>query len=1333
MAASFAPSPAELALTQQIFAHADPQKLGALTGEVAVKVFGGANLSPTVLGEIWQIADESNNGWLSQKGVAMAVRLMGHAQKGEKISAALLSKPGPLPTITGITPVVAHGTGASASRARSPQPASGLPPFTPQDKAKFQSMFLKSGPVDGLLSGEKAQEVFIKSKLPNETLGLIWNLADTQDRGRLDSTDFAIGMYLIQATMTGQLLSIPNVLPPGFYQQVAGAGGAASSIRSQATGGSFSPLASSFAQTQTRSNIQPQYTGASQHLLQPQATGPWSAKSPVPPHLPARPSQSAPGSSPSAIGSGAFGAPQLPWDVTPAEKASSDRWFDSLDSQKRGFIQDDVAVPFMLESKLSGDDLAQIWDLADMNNDGRLTRDGFAIAWYLIQKKRNGVPIPSSLPQSLIPPSMRGPVSASPFSPAASAFAPAPPAPEPAKDLFSWDEPVPSPQPVATPANSFPAQQQQLSPQNTAFSTPPRADPFGSSSFSVPAAMSNQDLLGDDDDTGASSPPIHDQSAEIGNVQNQVNSTSRSLAAAQAERQALETTLANQAAQLSALQTQLSSAKAAYETETKLLSGLRERQSVQTADITKTREELIRAESDLSAVRVEKSEVEGAFLRDKEEVRALHKKMGEVGTQSEVLKADVERAKKEAKQQKGLLAIARKQLSTKEAERAKVEKELLEAQAEARAVGAEKEEVESAIATLEAQPMPTLPEPVAAPVISAPERTLSADSVTFAASHVLPATPDVGSPSVASSIKSNNPFERLVGNSTPRSQSPFALNSAIVSPEAAAEGSAPDPFGFARAFEADAAEPIAAPEEPANEESLESKSPTPKPVELATLSPPHSEAGTTDDTVSEPDIFSTPMTANGPTFPAIDNVVSTQFPPIEAATTSSTGNPPGHFEPEPEAKPDQAETDLGAQLKELDVADSDSSDSDSEDEVPLATLKEKNAEVLANEVPATVKTNGDAEPSFDDVFGTSDAAPAPAPTTAPAAAADPSMDAFGMPLSNSSPFGTPGNGFAPSAPQPAVTGVSAFDEALGKLPAGSSPAPQFTSFDSAFDDNFDFASASGATETAFPPAPTAASVNGHAASPFPPPSASKNEFDSIFASDNVPGPVPTAELPKPINGENANVPAFGAPAQNGSLAGKPAGGSTSFDEAFAGFGSGPDLKNLGAGIIESPIATSSGPSNPPSQAFPSVSPVSSPKSAVPPPRADTARSVSPPPRHRSPPPARNNTSPKTRPSTSSSKEEKTKDAPPPRHSKLSIRLPFGKKKKQAEPLPSAPSQLLTPPREEPERTVTPAVDDDVEAVKQLTAMGFSRTQAVDALEIYGYDVQKALNSLLGAQ
>ena len=42
-----------------------------------------------------------------------------------------------------------------------------------------------------------------------------------------------------------------------------------------------------------------------------------------------------------------------------------------------------------------------------------------------------------------------------------------------------------------------------------------------------------------------------------------------------------------------------------------------------------------------------------------------------------------------------------------------------------------------------------------------------------------------------------------------------------------------------------------------------------------------------------------------------------------------------------------------------------------------------------------------------------------------------------------------------------------------------------------------------------------------------------------------------------------------------------------------------------------------------------------------------------------------------------------------------------------------------------------AAEDDIEAVKQLCQMGFSRGQAVTALEKYGYDVQRALNSLLG--
>jgi epidermal growth factor receptor substrate 15 len=56
-------------------------------------------------------------------------------------------------------------------------------------------------------------------------------------------------------------------------------------------------------------------------------------------------------------------------------------------------------------------------DLADLNNDGRLTRDGFAVAFHLIQGKLFGKEIPTTLPASLMPPSMRAATapSTSPF------------------------------------------------------------------------------------------------------------------------------------------------------------------------------------------------------------------------------------------------------------------------------------------------------------------------------------------------------------------------------------------------------------------------------------------------------------------------------------------------------------------------------------------------------------------------------------------------------------------------------------------------------------------------------------------------------------------------------------------------------------------------------------------------------------------------------------------------------------------------------------------------------------------------------------------------------
>jgi hypothetical protein len=72
-----------------LFQQADTEKLGVITGEVAVKFFERTKLAPAVLGEIWQIADTENRGLLTLAGFCQVLRLIGHYQAGREPSSEL--------------------------------------------------------------------------------------------------------------------------------------------------------------------------------------------------------------------------------------------------------------------------------------------------------------------------------------------------------------------------------------------------------------------------------------------------------------------------------------------------------------------------------------------------------------------------------------------------------------------------------------------------------------------------------------------------------------------------------------------------------------------------------------------------------------------------------------------------------------------------------------------------------------------------------------------------------------------------------------------------------------------------------------------------------------------------------------------------------------------------------------------------------------------------------------------------------------------------------------------------------------------------------------------
>ncbi|XP_047662814.1 epidermal growth factor receptor substrate 15-like 1 isoform X1 [Tachysurus fulvidraco] len=94
------------------------------------------------------------------------------------------------------------------------------------------------------------------------------------------------------------------------------------------------------------------------------------------------------------------------WAVRPEEKSKFDGIFDSL-VPVNGLLSGEKVKPVLMNSKLPVDVLGKVWDLSDIDKDGHLDRDEFAVAMHLVYRALEKEPVPSVLPSSLIPPSKR--------------------------------------------------------------------------------------------------------------------------------------------------------------------------------------------------------------------------------------------------------------------------------------------------------------------------------------------------------------------------------------------------------------------------------------------------------------------------------------------------------------------------------------------------------------------------------------------------------------------------------------------------------------------------------------------------------------------------------------------------------------------------------------------------------------------------------------------------------------------------------------------------------------------------------------------------------------
>ncbi|CAO3563807.1 unnamed protein product [Mortierella alpina] len=620
----------------QLWAAADKDNSGFITGADAVPFFAKSGLPPQVLGQIWVLADSDNKGVLGQQGFSIAVKLIAHAQSGKTPSAALINVDAPLPHFDGITPAKTGDTSQApiAAQLTGSGSASGAePPLTNEDRTKYGGMFVACGPVNGLLDGDKAREVFLKSKLPVEKLSQIWSLADTKQRGSLDITDFTIAMYYIQHTMDGSVATLPTTLPPSILKACSVAGGGmsgagliaspvmgAQTLPRQLTGGNLNVHNSpGFVGRQLTGSL-----GMTSSPLGKQNTG-------------------GAGSS-----SNLFGASDnVPWDISPEEKAKFDRFFDQLDKNGTGVIGGEEASRFFMNSRLPESVLAQIWDLSDITGSGNLSKDEFAVAMLLINRKNaTNAPIPKTLPLSLVPPSLRNRVST------AGAFA----GQEPTRSL------------------TMPSSQSQSQYRRQSFDLLGDGPSLTSAinAAGVSSSQADKDLMGAEDLTSK----LTSETGELASMQNQINNLSQVTGDLQAKRAILEKQLSVLSAQKQDISIRLNQIKTLHEGETKAIRDLESTLSSIQPQLIKLREEYAVSERELNIARSNKDEFMLTLAKDQEESNMIRARLRQNNEEIIRLREELEAKKKDTGRQKGLLEIARRQLSASDADKQKIVNEI---------------------------------------------------------------------------------------------------------------------------------------------------------------------------------------------------------------------------------------------------------------------------------------------------------------------------------------------------------------------------------------------------------------------------------------------------------------------------------------------------------------------------------------------------------------------------------------------------------------------------------------------------------------------------------
>uniref|UniRef100_A0A673CJW5 Intersectin 2 n=1 Tax=Sphaeramia orbicularis TaxID=375764 RepID=A0A673CJW5_9TELE len=325
--------------------------------------------------------------------------------------------------------------------------------ITPEERGKHDKQFDTLAPVLGYVSGEQARKFFLQSGLPASVLAEIWNLADIDSDGKMDRLEFSIAMKLIKLKLQGR--NLPSALPIIMKQPPVS--NSVSNIPSSARFGmgsmpNLSVGLSSMSAMSAMPILTPITGNPPMPSVQPLIPAPMTLPlitslgnsglpngnvnlltSPLVPNTAGLPmsgfsspmafspttgmskanslldlgSSSSNSSSTTSLASNSPKTGAGDWAVPQNSRLKYRQQFNTLDKLMSGYLSGPQVRNALMASNLTQTQLATIWTLADVDKDGQLRADEFILAMHLVDMAKTGRPLPLTLPQDLIPPSLR--------------------------------------------------------------------------------------------------------------------------------------------------------------------------------------------------------------------------------------------------------------------------------------------------------------------------------------------------------------------------------------------------------------------------------------------------------------------------------------------------------------------------------------------------------------------------------------------------------------------------------------------------------------------------------------------------------------------------------------------------------------------------------------------------------------------------------------------------------------------------------------------------------------------------------------------------------------